>query len=452
MDDAKVVSAVKEGGKLLVDEHEWNAVPLAERRPRSSVILIWLGFPMVISAASLGATLTLSMGFKAAAAGILLGNLFLLFYVGFLSRLGQKSGFNFALLSRTTFGSRGVAIVSGFLATCVIGWFTVQSALVAVNVNAAFGWNLALWAAITGLLFMGVALVGIRGLTWIGAASAPLFVIFGGYAVIDSLMQADSLSAVWNYSRDPTVATTAMGLAVTLVAAFFIDSGTLTADFTRWAKTPLDGWLASGAGFPIGCGFAMLVGATVAAAAPTQPDLFPWLAGKGGWVAVVVTIFMFINLGSVCSHCLYNAATGWAALLHVKYRYFALAFGIVGTGIAMTNAWSHFLTWLIFLGIIVPPIGAVILADHMLPWSRHKGHDPFDIERVAGLRLAPFIAWACGSAVALWVNYNAPEWSTVITGFVVSFVAYAIIGKYDALDVLSKAKTTSSVEASGSSS
>ena len=156
--------------KVMVDEHEWDAVPLKDRRPRRSVALVWLGFPMVISGTALGATLALGMGFTNAVIGIILGNLFLLFYVGFLSRLAQKSGFNFPLLCRTTFGSRGFSIASGLLATIVIGWFTVQTALVAVNVNVAFGWNLALWAAISGLLYMGVAIVGIKALTWIGAS------------------------------------------------------------------------------------------------------------------------------------------------------------------------------------------------------------------------------------------------------------------------------------------
>lgn len=419
---------IDEATGILIPEYEREAVPLSARRPRKSVIMVWLGFPMVISGAALGASLTLAMGYKSAVLGIILGNLFLLFYVGFQSQLAQKSGYNFAMLCRTTFGSRGFAIASGLLATLVIGWFTVQTALVAVYVNGSFGWNLPLWAAIAGILYTVVAVVGIRGLTWIGAVSAPLFVIFGVWAVIDAASQSTG-SQMWNYGGDPTVSGVALGVAVTLVAAFFIDSGTMTPDFTRWAKTRTDAWLSSGSGFPIGCGFAMLIGATVAAAAPTQGDMFLWLAGKGGIIAALATIFMFINLGSVCSHCLYNAAVGWAHLTHQKYRIFAIAFGIVGTGIAMTNAWQYFINWLIFLGIIVPPIGAVILADHFLPWSRHAGHDPFDIKGIAFLRLAPFVSWVIGSVVSLTCHYWYSQASEVVTGFVATFVVYAIIGR-----------------------
>ena len=414
---------------VLVEEYEREAVPQHARRSRTSVSLVWLGFPMVISGAALGASLTLGMGYKSAVAGIILGNLFLFFYVGLLSQLAQKSGYNFAMLCRTTFGSRGFSIASGLLSTLVIGWFTVQTALVAVNVNLAFGWNLALWAAISGALFTGVSIAGIKALTWIGAISAPLFVIFGGYAAIDAI-SASSWSTMVSYGGDPTAEKIALGVAVTLVASFFIDSGTMTPDFNRWAKTRTDSWIATAAAFPVGCAFAMLIGATVAAATPERPELFTWLADKGGAIAVLATIFMFINLGSVCSHCLYNAAVGWAHLTHQKYRVIAVIFGIIGTLIAMTNAWEYFIDWLNFLGIIVPPIGAVIIADHFLPWTRHAGKDAFDLAGIQVIRYTPFISWASGSLVALYLNYNLPEFSTVIFGFITAVVVYSLIERF----------------------
>jgi cytosine permease len=187
----------------------------------------------------------------------------------------------------------------------------------------------------------------------------------------------------------------------------------------------------------------MLVGATVAAATPQRPEVFTWLADKGGIIAVLATIFMFINLGSVCSHCLYNAAVGWAHLTKQKYRLFAVIFGAIGTVIAMTNAWQHFFDWLIFLGIIVPPIAAVILADHMLPWSRHAGHDAFDLSGIQVIRYTPFISWIIGSGVAMLVNYQAPQFSTVICGFIAAVVAYAIIERVTPAPDTSKAPSLS---------
>ena len=127
--------------------------------------------------------------------------------------------------------------------------------------------------------------------------------------------------------------------------------------------------------------------------------MFTWLADKGGIIAVLATIFMFINLGSVCCALPLQRGGGLGPPdASINYRWIASVFGIIGTLIAMTNAWEYFIDWLNFLGIIIPPVGAVILADHMLPWTRHAGHDPFDLKGISVLRPAPFIAWACGSA------------------------------------------------------
>lgn len=164
-----------------VFEEEWEheAVPERARKGLASVSLVWLGFPMIITGAVTGALIVVGLGFKAGVAAIALGNLALLAYVGALSALGAKSGFNFALLARTTLGSRGYLLAAGLLSTVVVGWFAVQTGLVADSLGGAFGWNLILLSVIAGLLFTGITLFGIRALTWLGAVSAPLFVGFG---------------------------------------------------------------------------------------------------------------------------------------------------------------------------------------------------------------------------------------------------------------------------------
>jgi cytosine permease len=51
--------------------------------------------------------------------------------------------------------------------------------------------------------------------------------------------------------------------------------------------------------------------------------------------------------------------------------------------------WNHFIDWLSLLGIIVPPIGAVIIVDQII--SR-KNADITD-----SIRTKPFVAWGLGA-------------------------------------------------------
>lgn len=411
---------------LLESEYEQEAVPMAARRSLASVSLVWLGFPMIITGAITGALIVTGLGFQRGLLAIALGNLALFLYVGGLSALGAKSGFNFALLARTTFGARGYAFASGLLATIVVGWFTVQTGLTAVSLNAAFGWNLLAMTVIAGLLYIGITLIGIKALSWVGAVSAPLFLAFGIYAVSVALGES-SFSTIVNYGGKGGANALSMGAAVSIVVALFIDGGTMTPDFTRWARSPKHGWIATFAAFPFANGVAMIFGGIVAASAASNPDFFGLVAGKGGIVSALAVAFLFLNLGSVCSHCLYNASVGWAHILGKSFRVVAVVWGTIGIIIAMTGVWSQFVNWLTLLGVVVPPIGAVILADHFLHGKRRAGRDAFDLVDIPDFRLTPLIAGGVGAAAALWSNYAAPQLSLVVVGFVAAVIAYGVL-------------------------
>jgi len=433
-----ILAPAPEEHHLLESEYEQQSVPMHARRSLGSVSLVWLGFPMIITGAITGALIVAGLGFQQGILAIALGNLALFLYVGALSALGAKSGFNFALLARTTFGARGYVIASGLLATLVVGWFTVQTGLTAVSLNTAFGWNLTAMTLVAGLVYLAITLVGIKALSWIGAVSAPLFLAFGVYAVAVALNDS-SVSTILNYPGKGGASALPLGVAVAIVVALFIDGGTMTPDFTRWAKSPKHAWIATFAAFPFANGVAMLFGGIVAASAASNPDFFGLVAEKGGVVSVLAVVFLFLNLGSVCSHCLYNASVGWAHIVNRSFRAVAVGWGIVGTLIAATGVWGQFINWLILLGVVVPPIGAVILADHLLHGRRRAGRDPFDLTGLPNYRATPLIAWAVGAACALWSHYQAPQLSVVLVGFVVTFVAY---------DVLERLMPTSQTEPS----
>jgi len=89
-----------------------------------------------------------------------------------------------------------------------------------------------------------------------------------------------------------------------------------------------------------------------------------YLNGKQmAWLSMLAFLFLYINLGSVCSHCLYNAATAGRASLARTCVSWAVILGAIGIAVAAGNVWAFFIQWLSLLGILVPPIGAIILID-----------------------------------------------------------------------------------------
>lgn len=403
--------------ELFENEYENEPVPPHKRRSLLSVASVWAGFPMIITGAVTGAALVHGLGFGGGVLAMLIGNALLFLYVGTLSALSAGRGLNFPLQAARTFGKVGYMVSSVLLSTLVLGWFSVQTGLVGVSMAAAFNMNATVIVIIAGVLFTLFTLLGIRALSIIGAISVPLFLVLGLFAALQALTSGAN---IWAYSGDPS-SPIAMGVGVSLVFALFADSGTMTADFTRWAKNPRHAWIATATAFPIGNLVAMLIGGVIAAATATgSGDIFGFIAAQGGAFPVIAVIFLFVNLGSVCTHCLYNSAVGWSTILKSRMRVLTLVLGGLGIIIAALGIWSFFINWLNLLGVIVPPIGAVIIVDQLLMRRAETVSIP-------AVRWQPFAAWAAGSGLALTANFAAPDFSTVVIGLVTSALVYAAL-------------------------
>lgn len=412
-------------GLELESEFEHEPVPPAHRKSTVSVAAVWFGFPMILTCAVFGGLITAFLGFQQGLLAIILGNLVLMLYVGALSYLSGESGLNFALVASRVFGRYGYIIASGFLATVVVGWFAFQTGLTGLTVNQSFGWNEKLITLLAGILFIAITFVGIRALALLGMVAAPLFLIVSVVALW-LISREGGLGNVWSY---PGVAQGAaalsVGAAITLVVATFADSGTMTGDFTRWSKDGRSAVVATASAFPVANLVAFLVGAViVASGAIANPEtnggnFLPVIANGHGWfLSTIALIFIVVNLGSVCTHCLYNGAVGWSHILGSRMRLLTVVLGIIGTIAALAGVWDLLLDWLNILGVFVPPIGAVILTDYYL----RRGNA---LPEAPGVRWTAFVGWAVGALAAGIVHYQAPQFVEVLVGMVAAAVTYA---------------------------
>lgn len=413
----------------LEQEFEHQPVPLSHRHSTRSVSAVWFGFPMIFTNALFGGIITWHLGFWPALIAILLGNLVLFAYVGALSWYAGNSGMNFALQARRTFGSKGYILVSGFLSTVVIGWYAFQTGLTGTVINQTFGWNALAVTAFAMILYTGITFLGVRALSVLGMIAAPLFVVLGVVALWLISKQHDfSVVTQWKGSASAAGAMS-MGTAVTMVVAGFADSGTMTADFTRWSKSGRSAVIAAFSAFPVANVISYLFGVViVAAGAAVDPltnggNFLPMLMGHGAFLSVVACLFVFINLGSVCTHCLYNGAVGFSHLFSSKMRLWTVILGAIGGVLALAGVWSYFLEWLSLLGIVVPPFGAVMIVD-LIFMARISEQRP--AQRFRG---DAFAAWAIGSLCAVIAHLAFPQFGEAVIGLVTAAVSYSLISR-----------------------
>ncbi|WP_152395884.1 purine-cytosine permease family protein [Paenibacillus guangzhouensis] len=408
--------------KLLDPEFEHAPVPQEYRKKLSSVAAVWFGFPMVLTSAVIGGLITAQLGFKAGALAMLLGNLLLFVMVGLLSYDAGRSGMNFSLTAQKTFGRSGYYIISGLLSTVVIGWFALQVGLTGSTMHGSFGASLLLMTIIGGVLYVAITYVGIKALSILGWIAAPFYIIIA--IIVIAMAVKNGRSDILNYHPQVTGAMS-FGAAVTLVFAGFADSGTMTADFTRWAKNGREGALSVIFAFPIGNFIAELVGGIVVAtgvipnATSTGGDFMSVLAGHGPLLTILSILFVFINLGSVGTHCLYNGAVGWSHMTGKKMRTITLIIGVVGLIAAISGIYNHFFDWLVLLGVIIPPIGSIIIMDRLVLRKNNSAD-------LVSWRPLAFIVWILSAAISLVVNFYAPELSVAVVGLVTSAIFYAI--------------------------
>lgn len=426
---ASQTSHERREGAVLEEEFEHVPVPENHRKSLLSVSAVWFGFPMVLTNAVFGGIYVAFLGFWTGVMAMIVGNIILSIYVGMLSYRAGSTGRSFALQAQQTFGRSGYVVVSAFLATLVIGWFAFQTGLTGQTLQTSFGANALLMTLIAGILYIAITFVGIRALSIMGWISAPLFVILAPVAIF--LVTRDSgLSGISSYTGESslqgTVGALTFGAVVSGVIAVFIDSGTMTADFTRWSKNGRQGAIASFCAFPVAHFFPMFVGGIiVAAGASSAPasaggDFLPILADGGPLLAVIAVLFVFINLGSVCTHCLYNGAVGWSHITGSKMRTLTLILGVVGVVAAAAGIWSLFLSWLTLLSILAPPLGAIIIMDQLVLRRQASVHtDSF-------WRPTAFISWLIAFGVALVVNSQAPYLPVAVVGMVVAAAAYTV--------------------------
>jgi cytosine permease len=408
--------------KLLDPEFEHTPVPKEYRKKLSSVAAVWFGFPMVLTSAVIGGLITAQLGFKAGALAMLVGNLLLFVMVGLLSYDAGRSGLNFSLTAQRTFGRKGYYLISGLLSTVVIGWFALQVGLTGATMHGSFGASLLLMTVIGGVLYVAVTYVGIKALSFLGWIAAPFYILIAIIAITMAFQSGNS--DILNYHPHVSNAMS-FGAAVTLVFAGFADSGTMTADFTRWAKNGREGALSTIFAFPIGNFIAELVGGIVVATgvipnpASTGGDFMSVLAGHGPLLTVLSILFVFINLGSVGTHCLYNGAVGWSHMTGKKMRPITVIIGVVGLIVAVSGIYNHFFNWLVLLGVIIPPIGAIIIMDRLVFSKKQSAN-------LVSWRPMSFIVWILSAAIALYCNYFAPHLSVAVVGLVSAAIFYAI--------------------------
>lgn len=354
------------------NEHTKDKVRDGDKLSLTRLSITWTGFPFIISHTILGAVLVLGSSLETALSGIVIGNILLFLYVGGLGEIGWREGRSFAQIAEGTFGKNGYKVVSGMLSFLVLGWFAINTAMPAEILSAAMHYPYWIVALVFGSIFTIITFFGIYGLNIVSAVSIPAYfgaIIYAFVMLTEHHVLGTKIGGIGNH-------TLTFAEVLTAEIASFADSGTMAADFNRWAKTRTQSWLSVVPAFPIANSLAGIAGVFFTYELWRRGLVFikpfqssnpvGYLASIGG-IGVLIAIFVaFVNQGSNAAHCLYNSVVGIAKISGKSYRIVTIIVGCFGIIVASSGIWSLLLNWLNVIGIMVPPIGGVILTLYIV--------------------------------------------------------------------------------------
>ena len=392
-----------------------STVPQSARKGFLHILVVMVGFTFFSASMWSGGTLGQGLNFDDFIITVMIGNLLLGLYTSGLAYIGSKTGLSTHLLTQYAFGRQGAKLASLVLSITQVGWFGVGVAMFALPVNKATGINVETLVLVSGTLMTVTAFFGFKALTLLSFVAVPAIILLGGYSVKEAM---DSVGGWQGLLAIEPTQTIGYAAAISICVGSFISGGTLTADFTRFARTPKVAVSATLIAFFLGNTLMFTFGA-VGSMVTGQSDIAEVMFLQGLILPAVLSLGL--NIWTTNDNALYVSGLGLASITGKNKNVLVVTNGAFGTLFALW-LYSNFVGWLSLLNTALPPIGAILLADFLI---LHRGSYPrFEKHSFNAINPSAIIAWALGIAAATVLPGIAP-----INGVLLAAVGYIALQK-----------------------
>ncbi len=411
--------------KVVDQDFALDHVAQGSKKGFFSMLVVMLGFTFFSASMWAGGKLGAGVTFNDFFLSVLAGNLILGLYTGALAYIAASTGLSTHLLARYSFGAKGSYLPSFLLSFTQVGWFGVGVAMFAIPIAKATGWNVNALIIIGGLLMTSSAWFGIKALTILSFIAVPAIAVLGCYSVTDAIgtFGFDALQSVTPIHEMSLFA--AIGICV----GSFISGGTLTPDFTRFAKTKKVAVSTTVIAFFLGNTLMFIFGA-VGAALYQLNDISDVLVKQG--MIVLGMVVLGLNIWTTNDNALYASGLGLSNVTGLPKKWVVIFNGIIGTIFAMW-LYNNFVGWLSTLNVMLPSIGAVIIADFfVVNKGKYLSMAQMKTDQVNGfkaIRIPALLAWGIGVAVALLTEHGFIGGITPLNATIVSLIVYPILVK-----------------------
>lgn len=397
-------------------------VPDDQRKGFGSVAFVAAGYCICMSGLYTGAAIAFGMSFRDACIAVLIGNSILSVYGGLVGAAGAKEGVASAMLARHSFGRQGSKVIGILLAVVMLGWYAVQvgffgSTMAALFPNAGFITSKYIAAAWGGILMMLTAYFGYKGLNLLSYIAVPAI---GILSVIGIVIAVKGAGGIWEVMNIVPSKPMTIGAAVVSIVGSFAGGAAAQSDITRYAKDTKTAWGGTIFGYLIANTFVIIAGFLITAA--TGEDDLP-VAFLAMGLGIAALLILILAQWTTNDNNLYTASLGLANCLPFSKHKIVVVTGVLATIAGAMGLAEYFTTWLSVLGVGIPPIAGVIIADYYLLKGQHY-------EYGAGTRYCKVNIWAfAGMLAGAIVGFGVKSGIASINSLVVSVIVYYVLMK-----------------------
>ena len=432
------------------EEYMLAAVPPKARRSWWSMFVIWVGFGYVPTGLIVGGQLAGEpdgggMPFATAVGTIILGQGTLVVLTFLLGYIAMKTGFNLSLVSRFSYGNKGIILPMLIMALLTLGWFASIVGMVGEIFDAAFG----SWSGITvvgglslefvvlsliwGAIFTWSAWKGIVAIERISAPAAPFVLIV---AIIAAIMMVSEFGGFGNVlSEASTRGGTSVGTGVTLIIGAWIAGVIMGVDIFRYAKKASHVLIGVGACFILTNPLLNLVGYT-GKIATGDANFIAWMVDKGLIFAILGVVLWVValwttNMSELYCNALYIGPAANAMGKRIPRGKIVIVAGTIGSILGAFGFYSFFFAdFITVLGAAFVPLAGPILADFYVVRRReYTSADPNDLPAV---RWPGIISFLVGAVLGIVFQYWLPlplDFPAGIGALIISFVLHIALSK-----------------------
>lgn len=408
---------------------EYANAPLPEHLTVAGwrVALIVASFNIALPGFLNGAQAGLALGFWPAVLAAFGAGLILCGAACFTAWVSVRTRLTTYLLIQRSFGRWGAALVNIVVAIVHYCWFGVNVSFFAGAIVALVGQGYALPGDFTAFVIAGSVLMtvstifGFRALDRLALVAVPLLgVILATVAILATRRYGVELAPAEN----PPVPMS-FGIALSAIVGGNMLTVAAMPDLSRYIRSARGAVSSMVLSFPVATPL-LLVAAALPALATGETDIMKLVTMLG--FGLPVLLILILSIWTINAANLYSASLSMSATFpKVREWVFICIGGAVGGSFAVMGIIDSFVPFLLFLGILIPPIAAIYVIDAFITF---RGRDAGEsIATLPQVRWPAILTWIGSIAVALTMERLGLTLTTVpmIDATILATLSYLLV-------------------------